>query len=77
MDMFIGFAALIITLLLSLFAALALDWLLLRGVFLIIEPATADRRVLTTGLDRGTQLAALAYARTRSSRHSESTRFPG
>ncbi len=77
MDMFLGFAALIITLLLSLFAALALDWLLLRGVFLIIEPATADRRVPTTRLDRGTQLAAQAYARNRSSDHRESTRFAG
>jgi len=63
MDTFISFAALVITSLIALFAALALDWLLLRGMFLIMQPATADRRVPVTRLDRGSQLAAQAYAR--------------
>ena len=62
MDTFISFAALVITSLIALFAALALDWLLLRGMFLLMQPATADRRIPVTGLDRGTQLAARAYA---------------
>ncbi len=62
MDTFISFAALVITSLIALFAALALDWLLLRGMFLLMQPATADRRILVTGLDRGTQLTARAYA---------------
>ena len=62
MDTFISFAALVITSLIALFAALALDWLLLRGMFLIMQPATSDRRVPATRLDRGAHLAARAYA---------------
>ena len=65
MDTLISFVALLITSLIALFAALALDCLLLRGMFLLMQPATADRRVPVAKLERGTQLAARAYARTR------------
>jgi hypothetical protein len=65
MDTLISFVALLITSLIALFAALALDWLLLRGMFLLMQPATADRRVPVAMLERGTQLAARAHARTR------------
>jgi hypothetical protein len=64
MDTLLSFVALLITSLIALFAALALDWLLLRGMFLLMQPATADRRVPVAKLERGTQLAARAYART-------------
>ena len=60
MDTLISFAALVITSLIALFAALALDWLLLRGMFFLMQPATADRRVAAAGLQHGTQLAARA-----------------
>ena len=65
MDTLISFTALIITSLIALFAALALDWLLLRGMFLIMKPATADRRIPAARLERGTQLPAQAFARTK------------
>jgi hypothetical protein len=65
MDTLLSFAALLITSLIALFAALALDWLLLRGMFLLMQPATADRRAPLPKLERGTQLAARAYGRTR------------
>jgi hypothetical protein len=64
MDTLLSFVALLITSLIALFAALALDWLLLRGMFLLMQPATVDRRVPVAKLERGTQLAARAYART-------------
>ncbi len=61
MDTMVQFVALILTTLIALFAALALDWLLLRGMFLLMQPATADRRGTSAGLERGAQLAAIAY----------------
>jgi hypothetical protein len=63
MDTFISFVALTITSLIALFAALALNWVLLRGMFLLMQPALADRRI--PGLERGTQFAARAFARTK------------
>jgi hypothetical protein len=65
MDTMIGFAALVITSLVALFAALALDWLLLRGMFLLMQPATANRRISAPAIERGTQLVARAYGHTR------------
>jgi hypothetical protein len=62
MDTMIGFAALIITSLVALFAALALNWLLLRGLFLLMQPATTKRRP-AAAIEHGTQLSARAYAR--------------
>jgi hypothetical protein len=63
MDTMIGFAALVITSLVALFSALALDWLLLRGMFLLMQPATANRRLPVAAIEQGTQLAARAYGR--------------
>ena len=65
METFINFAALAITTILALFSALALQALLLRGVFALMQPATADRRVAAPSIARGTQLAAQAYAKAR------------
>ena len=62
MDTMMGFVALIITSLVALFAALALDWILLRGMFLLMQPATAGRRSPNAALERGTQLAAHALS---------------
>ena len=65
MDTFIGFAAVVMTTIVALFSALALQALLLRGVFALMEPATASRRVVPPSVARGTQLAARAYAKGR------------
>lgn len=65
MDTVITFTALILTSLVALFAALALDWLLLRGMFLLMQPATANRRIPAATIEHGTQLAARAYGRAR------------
>lgn len=65
MDTMITFTALLITSLVALFAALALDWLLLRGMFLLMQPATANRRIPAAAIEQGTQLAARAYRRDR------------
>lgn len=65
MDTMIGFAALVITSLVALFAALAFNWLLLRGMFLLMQPAAANRRITAPAIERGTQLVARAYNPTR------------
>jgi hypothetical protein len=65
MDTFISFVALLVTSVIALFAALALDWLLLRGMFLLMPPETADRRVPAPHLEKGTRLAAQAFARSK------------
>ncbi len=65
MDTFIQFAALVITALITLFLGLALDWLLLRGMFRLMRPATANRRILRAPIERGTRLAAQAYGNSR------------
>jgi len=61
MDTFFGFAAVVMTTIVALFSALALQALLLRGVFALMQPATADRRPVRPSLARGTQLAARAF----------------
>ncbi|HYA78716.1 MAG TPA: hypothetical protein VED65_00130 [Candidatus Bathyarchaeia archaeon] len=61
MDTFFGFAAVVITTIVALFSALALQALLLRGVFALMQPATADRRPVRPSLVVGTQLAARAF----------------
>ena len=65
MDTFFGFAAVVMTTIVALFSALALQALLLRGVFALLRPATADRRPARPSLAHGTQLAARAFARAR------------
>lgn len=63
MDTLMSFIALLVTSLIALFGALALDWLLLRGTLLLMQPTTADRRVSTPC--QGSQLAARAYVRSK------------
>jgi hypothetical protein len=63
MDTMIGFAGVVVATLVALFAALALQMALLKATFLLMQPATADRRLPRTDLQRGTQLVARAYAR--------------
>ena len=63
MDTMIGFAGVVVATLVALFAALALQMALLKATFLLMQPATADRRLPRTELQRGTQLVARAYAR--------------
>ena len=65
MDTMLGFAAIVIATILALFAALGLDWLLLRGVFLLMQPATADRRIPQPAIEHGSRLVAHAYAQRR------------
>lgn len=62
METMFGFAALVLATLLGLFAALALQALLLRATVAVMQPATADRRPLRPPIERGAQLAARAYA---------------
>jgi hypothetical protein len=59
-----GFAGLAITTLLALFAALALQIVLLRATFALMQPATAGRRNAPPAIERGTQLAARAFSST-------------
>jgi hypothetical protein len=63
MDTVLGFAGVVIATLVALFAALALEMALLKATFLLMQPATADRRAARPDLQRGTQLVARAYAR--------------
>jgi hypothetical protein len=65
MDTVLGFASLTITTLVALFAALALQMALLKATFLLMQPATADRRLPRPDLQRGTQLVARVYARSK------------
>ena len=44
-------------------AALALEMALLKATFLLMQPATADRRAPRPDLHRGTQALTRAYAR--------------
>ncbi|HTZ47178.1 MAG TPA: hypothetical protein VMH20_06280 [Verrucomicrobiae bacterium] len=63
MQTFIGFAAIAMTTILALFAALVLQALLLRGVFALMQPATASRRIPAPPMERGTAMVARAYAK--------------
>ena len=64
METMFGLAALVMATILGLFMALALQALALRLAFYLMQPATSDRRPLRPPVERGTQLAARAYART-------------
>ncbi|HKI11305.1 MAG TPA: hypothetical protein VKA02_04265 [Candidatus Acidoferrum sp.] len=65
MDTMLGFAVMVVATILALFAALGLDWLLLRAAFLLMQPATAGRRVSQPAIVHGTRLVAHAYAQRR------------
>ncbi len=57
------FATLVVTTLFAAAAAVALDWLLLRAMFVLMRPATAHQRVnAPSQLVRGTAQLARAYA---------------
>jgi hypothetical protein len=56
------FATLVFTTLFAAAAAVALDWMLLRAMFVLMSPATARRRPVPTQLVRGTAQLARAYA---------------
>ena len=64
METMIGFAAVGMVTLFSLFAALALQGLLMKLAFQLMQPATADRRVsVKAPIERGTRMVAQVYAR--------------
>ena len=56
------FATLVATTLFAAAAAVALDWLLLRAMFVLMRPATARRVNAPSQLVRGTAQLARAYA---------------
>jgi len=64
METMMGFAMLGVVTLFSLFAALALQGLLMKLAFQLMQPATADRRVAVKApIERGTRMVARVYAR--------------
>ena len=67
MDTFIGFAAIVVTTIVALFAALVLQALLLRVAFVLMHPATAATRHVASPpqIEHGARLAAHAYAKAR------------
>ena len=56
------FATLVVTTLFAAAAAVALDWLLLRAMFVLMRPATARRVNAPSQLVRGTAQLTRAYA---------------
>ena len=64
METMFGFAAVVMATLVSLFAALALQGLLMKVAFQLMQPATADRRVVAKApIERGTRMVTRVYAR--------------
>jgi hypothetical protein len=65
METMMAFAVLAIVTILALFAAVAVQALLLRIAFFLMQPATANRRTPRPAIERGSQLAARAFAHSR------------
>lgn len=65
MDTMLGFAGLAVATVVALFAALALEALLLRAAFALMQPATAGRRPAKSQLADGARLVAQAYEKVR------------
>jgi len=67
MEAFIGFAAVVMTTIVALFSALALQALLLRATIALMQPAAAGRRPCPVphAMERGAQMAARAYQEAR------------
>jgi hypothetical protein len=65
METFIQFAAILVVTVVALFSALALQALLLRGVFALMQPATARRRLAAPSIEHGVAMAARAFAKAR------------
>jgi len=63
MDTMLAFVGLVITTLMALFAALALQTLLLRAAFALMHPATANRRIPQPLVEHGAQLVPRAFSR--------------
>jgi hypothetical protein len=59
------FAALVVVTIIASAAAFAFDWMLLRGMFVLMQPATARRASSSTNLARGAVQVARAYAQHR------------
>ncbi len=65
MDTILTFATVLAATILALFVALGLHWLMLRAAFLLMQPATAGRRVSQPAIVHATRLVAHAYAQRR------------
>jgi hypothetical protein len=65
METFIQFAAIVMVSIVALFSALALQALLLRGVFALMQPATAPRRLTPLSIEHGTRMTVRAFAKAR------------
>jgi hypothetical protein len=65
MDTMLGFAGLVVTTLVALFAALALEAALLRAMIALMKPATAGRRSAKPQIAQGARLVAEAYGKVR------------
>lgn len=65
MDTILGFTSLLLTTILALFAALAMQMALLKAAFFLMQPAAANRPAPRPSLEHGTQLLVRAYARTK------------
>jgi hypothetical protein len=63
METMLGFAMVVTTTLVSLFVALALQAVLMKLAFQLMQPATADRQVMKAPVERGTQMLARVYAK--------------
>lgn len=58
----IHFAMLVITTMFAVAVAMSLNWVLLRATFVLMQPAVARKRLVTTELVRGTAQLARAFA---------------
>jgi len=65
MSALLHFAGLVVTTMFAVGAAAGLNWMLLRGAFWMMRPATAGRIARRTELVRGTVRLARAYSTTR------------
>jgi accessory gene regulator protein AgrB len=63
MDTMIGFAALVMATLVSLFTALALQGLLMKLAFHLMQSATAGQRSEAAPIERGTRMVSRVDAR--------------
>ena len=63
METMLGFVGLVITTLVALFSALALQTLLLRAAFALMQPATANRRIPQPGVEHVAHLVPRAVSR--------------
>lgn len=63
METMLGFVGLLITTLVALFSALALQTLLLRAAFALMQPATANRRIPQPVVEHVAHLVPRAVSR--------------